>query len=171
MIELNSAQCDVFMEEHPSVHVECTLKSSWYCVPSRPVGNTLFADTRTAAITAYWQKYHKDWTPPVVWNAETALEYMIKRNLVPGHRDVFNLESVSSCVPYPDGHTEHERTIEDVIQAIHDWKLKYDPDKPEPEETAVDVLKSIVTADATDLHLAIQNGYDFLKKLKEADDA
>lgn len=77
MNNLTSAQCDAFQKDHKEVAVSCwgTGKSQWEVydqvgydsplVGADDVKTTTSELSREAAITAYWQKYHPDWTPPV----------------------------------------------------------------------------------------------------------
>ncbi len=139
---LTNAQCDKFQKDHKEVAVSCwgTGKAQWEVydqvgydsplVGADDVKTTTSELSREAAITAYWQKYHPDWTPPEIWDAETALEYAKKKRLV------LQYYSTGRCGVSSSRSIEDIKNDDDnIIQAAKDWKLKYDSDKVEPEET------------------------------------
>lgn len=161
MTEMTNKQCDAFIESNAALRL-FVCAGQWLCqhILSFNVGR---AKTREAAITAYCDKYHPDWTPPVIHDAEWALGYAKEKCLTLQ----FCGDRIGSVVSRGKGLNPvvQQQLDEHIITTVENWQAEYDPDKPTQEQTAMELLGEIVTANATDLHLAIRNGYDFLKEV------
>lgn len=136
---LTSAQCDAFVQDH-NVEVRRSCygvrdKHPWCCGDATNKAPNEIGKTRQEVITLYWREHHPNWTPPQIWDAETALEYMVKHCLLFSQLSVWNAGDIRKDV-------RHDGTVEGIIKAAHQWKLKHGPDKPEPtrEETAMKLL-------------------------------
>lgn len=138
--ELTSKQCDAFVQDH-DVEVRRTcygirITSPWYCGNSTKKRHNFVGKTRESVITKYWWEYHKDWTPPVIHDEEWALRYMLRMGLYKKWED-WDDPSNFNVVYGREERWIHIgssmfNTLEDFIEANCQWKLKYDPDKPEP---------------------------------------
>lgn len=136
MNELNPAQCYQFLLEHNGVR---TINAGrfWAVVDLEHDGDTREAaiscthPTPEAAITAYWHKYHKDWTPPEVHDAEWALEYAKKKRLRLIFLDVTH--GKVKCEVGPSYRVDNFAKDENdnIIAAVEKYKAKHDPDKVE----------------------------------------
>ncbi len=178
--ELKSKKCDAFMEEHLLIYVGTFgyKIADWEIWLAKAGGgykdyNALRPfPTREAAITAYWQKYHPEWTPPVVHDEVWALEYAKEKGLHVGY-----IRSCKIWNVHDWGGVKNVDSTFSAIDAVEAWQAKYDPDKPEPsrEERLEGLLKKIVASppyklweDAEALRNAIEEADDFLKEADRA---
>ncbi len=137
---LSSEACDKYQKEYTYLRVGCT--GSADCEPwvaylcSEPPSEHIFGNSRKDVITLHRNKYHPDWTPPVedVWTAEWALGYMLEHCMSFGKATVWSAGEMAKDV-------HHDGTIEGIVKAVYQWKLIYDPDKP--ELTAIQVLECV----------------------------
>lgn len=145
MNELNPAQCYQFLLAYNGVR---TINAGrfWAVVDLEHDGDTREAaipcthPTPEAAITAYWQKYHrKDWTPPEIHDAETALEYFFSHRMMVNNIAVWKPQTRPEQLIWLSGGAPP--TVEKFVDAISQFKAKHDPDKP--EETAIGLLKEL----------------------------
>lgn len=140
MVELTSKQCDAAMKRF-CIHVKYGQREDgyckWHCIPHSAGEDVCSAPTREAAITAYWQKYHPFWTPPVIHDEAWALRYAKRLNIrleysPYGHKGAF----------WKAGQYEiHNATGTTLVGVVLAWKAKYDTPKPTREETAMELLK------------------------------
>lgn len=135
--ELTNTQCNAFVQDH-NVEVrrscyEVRERNPWYCGDSENKEPNKVGKTREATITAYWQKYHPDWTPPVIHDEVWALRYMKEKHLVFGNSRIWQVGNPGYGIDF-EGLT--------AVGLVLAWKARYDPDKVEPtrEETAVELL-------------------------------
>ena len=128
MTELTSAQCDAFMENHHFVVCGCygenffVLWEIYHSFTNEIKNNLSDFDTRQSAITAYWRKYHPDWQPPEIHDAEWAWEYMKEHGLALGYD-----ENNSRWAVHEWG-TGSEWVHRDdcPVATIEEWKAKFD---------------------------------------------
>ncbi len=133
---LTSKQCDAFMRDQLKISVGCYHDSysqkdgkaiiRWQVITEYQQYG--YSESREQAITAYRDKYHPDWTPSKIhdaedeWSIEKAILYMGNH-----HLDV-RLNSNDFWV------VSHRKTgyvkSSVFMWAIYNWKLKNDPDKP-----------------------------------------
>jgi hypothetical protein len=173
--ELNNAQCNAFQEQH--VEVYCGFSKAhraWFAYVLGEWRNGIKANSRQAAITAYWQKHHPEWKPPEIHDAEWALECIVKNDLHWGTCSEMDYTQVWT----PDQRRisttlKHIKTVDDIIKIVHQWMKEHDPDKVEPEVTAMELLREVVKADCTGLaalEVTINKVSDFLHGKKVEDD-
>ena len=155
---LSSEACDVFQVDYAMQVFHGV--TGWHC-ENRATGKIVSGfPSRQAVITAYWQKYHPDWTPPVEeHDAGWALEQMRKHNLCIGTARIWQGKDLSHSVYIDLGMT--------TIGAIEKWMDEYDPDKPEPtrEEIAENLLREV----RDHIHTETRLRCDIDTFLKEAD--
>ncbi len=141
--ELNSAQCELLQGRYPGLRVFLTPCSPdpWIAVRSPNRGNGVYGASPQKALTKWCKEWSPDWTPPVVHDAEWALEYAKEKNIrleyLPyGHEGAFWKASQ---------YETHKTTGTTIVGALRCWKLKYGPDKPVKtrEETAVQLLTEV----------------------------
>lgn len=144
MNNLTSAQCDAFMRDHLKIVAGMHKNAATNCLEwevftrKNKFQFVSCRKTRQAAITVYWQMYHKDWTPPQIYDAEWALEYAKKNRLALQFYSSGNACVVLQCgTNIPNMRSDNDN----MIELVADWKLKYDPDKVAQEETAMGLLK------------------------------
>lgn len=168
MTELTSAQCDAFMENHHFVVCGCyggnffVLWEIYHSFTNEIKNNLSDFDTRQSAITAYWRKYHPDWQPPEIHDAEWALRYQYEHNLSWNGTSVFGKPLRWVMTPPSMQHSQ------DFIQTTKAWQAKYDPPKVSRkvsrEEKAVELLREVYKLDyvhssgrVADLGVRIEN--------------
>lgn len=154
--ELNNKQCDALQRE-TKMYVGCYgTGGMWEACDIMNVNKSVNEQhSRQAAITAYWQKYHKEWTPPVIHDEKWALMYVEERHLVLGYEGRF-------WDVHRWGETPSEVSDTSPVEALEAWKAKHAPDKPTREETATtNLLRKIVDVGSGLSYYHSTNGIDY----------
>ncbi len=180
--ELTSKQCDAYVEEYEitiQYHPHALPDSRWWCWLKSD--NAVKGETRVKTITNHWHDCNPDWTPPEIWDAERAIQYVLDKRLsiIPSFRGYSKIhiikEAPKSLVSAPSDFYKTIYTSKQFADIIQQWEREHThaPDKPEPtrEQTAVELLTKVRKYIMNNIDSCLRSDIDtFLKEADHVDD-